>query len=142
MRRLPLNKASSVGESMSTAAVHGGKKAGGVARKSAKGKTPSGSGIGQSRGRKSKFLDIASEGLARQFVPFGDYVSVVDAADTFGVATQTIRRWIKTGHLPEAHFPPGYTDRKLYMLVSPVIDSIERAAIRQAIVATPKCAGS
>ena len=131
MRRSPFNKASSAGESMSTVSstVHGGKNAAGVARKPAKGKAAAVSSIGQGRGRKSKFLDIAGEGIARQFLPFGDYVSVVDAADTFGVVTQTVRQWIKSGHLPVAIFPPGFNDRKLYLRVSEVVDSINRAAV-------------
>ena len=83
------------------------------------------------RGRPNAFVQKIGPSILKPIASFGDYISVVDAAEVFGVTTQTVRKWIGAGWLPLAFFPEGLTDRKMYMRTSEVISNIN-AKLRKA----------
>lgn len=55
---------------------------------------------------------------------FGDFISVVDFADIFGVTTNTARGWIKNGFLPNPQVSADPGDRKQYLSVEGVISAM------------------
>lgn len=85
---------------------------------------PARGAAGGRRGRPNTFVQKIDPSILKQITSFGEYISVVDAAGVFGVTTQTVRKWIASGYLPEAFFPEGSIDRKLYMRTSGVIGKI------------------
>ena len=81
-------------------------------------------GTGSRRGRASTFDQKISPTLLKSIPAYGEFISVVDVADVFGVTTQTVRKWIAGGYLPEAFVPIGYTDRKLYVRTGEIVSKI------------------
>ena len=113
-----------------TKAVRGSSRGGKAIRKSAASTTATDSKV--RTGRKSTFLSKAHVNVAGTIRGFGDIISLGDVADVFGVTSQTVRKWIADGHLPEAFFPEGYTDRKLYVKTGDVAVKISAAITSQA----------
>lgn len=111
--------------------IRGGAKNGEVIQKPAAGTTSTGSKV--RAGRKSSFLSKAHANVSATIRSFGDIISLGDVANVFGVTSQTVRKWVADGYLPEGFFPEGYTDRKLYVKTSDVAFKINAAITAPAV---------
>ena len=83
-------------------------------------------------GRKSSFLSKANAKVCASIREFGGIISLGDLADVFDVTSQTVRKWIAAGYLPEAFFPQGHSDRKLYVKAADAMSKINAAIANQA----------
>ena len=58
----------------------------------------------------------------------GDWITLADVANMFGVTRATLRSWSQSGQLPKGQQRPGYgsNGRELYFAVPDLIKSIEQ----------------